>query len=1627
MEVYVKEVLHVLDYQDNIVDTIFNSDDHRTPGYAYDISIVESNTGYSDLKFSMPNTVLTDKGDKIKNPKLALLTPLVKLRYQRQVYYTGEKPIKVREPQGAGPETVYVDAEYKENYLENLIEDYIMDYIVQPVDKKRDVLKLTTTFTAMDYPRFNLSKKRVGLAITQDTLTKPEWSLYKNEPIDQPGVIKYVRWTSDLSTAAGNPNIPLEWDPEKAKEYPLNKTDITKMMQVESIWPYGYLATAFYWPIVTTARFNGVLYKENGWLVLHVYDFYNLTTEGIDPELYVDRYSWEWTQLYEVDYLLCPNNAANYLHHILEGTNWTVAKRINDQGEEEDDVDIVQTQIPNPRGSTTSKEWVDKTSNINITGGNCYNAITSTCQALQLYPVFDCVNRTVALHQFAGKNYGLVYALGRNIGEDSAKLDGEKVITKLYCSGGKDYNGDANINIGTAERSYLETFAGFYQNLSDVPSEGLGGSWVIIDDSLTQDQLTATRYELQDDGEGMPILVPVPETVHDTSVKNYWDAGDNRKVYYKNPQTGEWTLGEKQPSGLWEVVWYNPETGQIETAFVDPETGSAGAEWNPNDDMYINSRSPYGTNYILNLRWAYQNNWITKEQILELYQYEKEIDGLNQAFMDKYKEDYVKTRQLYNEAMNNYDIAQDGYESTLHAMENKYYNDEDKISDGYTCCFHKVPLGTYEKTDLTTGKTLNYLKLGHCYDCGATEPIAVENNQEPAGWTVCPKCGSTNVVPDNKDELGNGADEIYIPKYDDFEFNYNESMYPWGTDVTHQYDGHRYNPHLKGYFQRLVMALDRNNKEWTIEDYENRIWLTKIIDLANTSEEQQPGESQEEYEKRTAALGDGYKYILDDVYVRAPSGQIQVWNDAVEKYISDWGKMQTWLKEMLAMRKRIEALDQLYEEWSEKVSDINATIQEKFGDYLIEGNYTNDEQPYINLLFQEGMEASDKYSIPEVTYNLNVIDSSGLVEYRKPTVTRYRCAECDYVSYTPINVCPRCANQLIVTETDVYNDLVKTLHSVGQIVPKAGDYVTIYDEPMGFYGVSGLITQISRYPDYPMNNKIEINTSYEDDEELVGNIITATNTVLNNADIYARTAVLKTDGTIDADSIRESIDNVNTNISIVSTNGGVLLDGSGLRATDPTNPNKAMKYTGTGIFKTTTLQNDSDEGAVWEKMMTPEGINATYINSGTIDTNKLTIMSGLSARVMLDQYGLSVKANPAKSVHVTEFDYTQAKNNANYAKNWGTENNMASFIGVDNKNNPLIYTKGMLVAETGSNIAGWITDENGFYHLNGNSQKDLWLSPTGLKSDGTVPEAGSQDETYSIYSGNTFKVTPGGKLYSTSGQIGGWTIGTNELSSSKVHLRSQTGDTTRAIEVNNGNASTFYVQNNGYMNATNANITGNITTNNITATGGTIGGWNISSVQFQKQIGDYSFEIRSDRGASEPALLVYKNQGGNEGYKFYVRPDGYLYATSGYISGGIVGSGINANNITAGRLTLSTGSGGQVSFGNGTTHLQTSGLNLGLNGVNAGITMNQGGISGCSNISNDGNLYIASYSGVVRIGHSTSGDKFPINIGSYNTLRGNWRFMDGYTTYVYTGSNYYSLAAMAAALNQHGWLDPVTP
>ena len=80
----------------------------------------------------------------------------------------------------------------------------------------------------------------------------------------------------------------------------------------------------------------------------------------------------------------------------------------------------------------------------------------------------------------------------------------------------------------------------------------------------------------------------------------------------------------------------------------------------------------------------------------------------------------------------------------------------------------------------------------------------------------------------------------------------------------------------------------------------------------------------------------------------------------------------------------------------------------------------------------------------------------------------------------------------------------------------------------------------------------------------------------------------------------------------------------------------------------------------------------------------------------------------------------------------------------------------------------------------------------------------------------------------------------------------------------------------------------------------------------------------------------------------------FKVSANGTITGSLNGNNItitniNASNINSGTLNLSTAQ-GSVKFGQGTNHLQTTGLNIGIDGVNAGINLGESGISNCSGI-----------------------------------------------------------------------------
>lgn len=1358
MDVHVREDLYVLDYEGNIKDTIFNSEDKRTPGYAYNINVKESNTGYSDLTFSMPNTILDDEANKIKNPKLLLLTPLVRLRYRRTIYYTGTQPIKVKEPVGYGDKTTYIEKTYSNTYPDNIIEDYIMDYIVQPTTRKRDNLKVDVDYVAIDYPRFQLSKKRVGMGLNSNTITKPEWSLFKNEPMDVPGKVKYIEWSKALDDVYEASSIPgsgidpttYTWDPSSALEYPLSKATITAMLQ-NPIWPYGILATVFYFPIkikkdmgsqpVESYRFKGKLYKDNSYICLHVYDLYQNSSEGLDPELHTERYGWEWSQLAEVEPYLGPNNALNYLNYILDGTGWEVGTRINPStGEEEPDVDLEQVWVNNPKDSDSyyEKELTTKVISVENSGSNAYNSITDLSKGFQLYPSFDCINKKVGLHIFAGKNYGLTYRLGSNLKSDENKLDGEKVITKLYVSGGKNYNGSDNINIGTAERSWVKEFNGYYTDISHAPTTQVEGYWCIVDPDLN---------------------LLKPWLTDETHV--------NRKVYAFDNTQDTWTEASKNSDGN----YYVEVNGEIKV--VDIVSGIAfdgNGEWNPNDPSYALGRSPWGSNYILNFKWAYQNNWITQNDILDIYNYEQRIDDLNEDFLRWYNEILIQYNDEYRKAANQYDIDEKEWQSKFQSLQNKYHYDVEHDSKGTYYAFNRLP-----------GSSQDYVQQnGKWY------------------WKI----------------LGDDDHKIEIP------------IYPLEGTVQSDLENAD-KPYIKGLVQRMVETIDRYDQDeaTTSVNYYPYLDLSNKIPLTTVTEAKEAGFPY--LASRNDSQG-------NPIPIRASVGYIEDWNDLTGrkgyKGLADDGSIVAYYRKWLADKDKVDAclaklqeLQDLYDAWFEACKAIRAEEYENYGDFFVEGNYTNGDQSYVSLLYQEGLEASDKYCIPEVTYDVNVIDATGLFEYREPQITKYRCTECEYSSLNEFSRCPLCGGEKIEIQRDKYNDLVHQLFSVGQIAPKAGDYVTIYDEPMGLFGVPGLITEISRRPDKPDENKITLDTAYTDAEDLVGNIITATNTVLNNADIYARTAVLNNDGTIDPNSIRNSLDNVNANISIVGTGGNMLLDSTGLRAAASGDNTKAVRYTGSGIYITNNFSpnsNTDSEGhdVIWTKILSNNGVDADML-VGALDAKRISIRSGSGDKMLIDNNGIILKKNANKSYHLAPFDTA-------YALTWGDTNNIAAYIGTQANGDTLAYFNGYLVATDGSNIAGWITQSDGFYSPN----NTIWLSPSGKNAtiDGT---SGS----YSLKVGNNFGVKTDGTLVAKNGifkgyletgdgYIGGWHIGTNKLESGSgsTYIRLDSNPSVQTgiwLGAEDAGSAPFRVRKDGTLYATNAHITGE-----VTATSGSFSG-----------------------------------------------------------------------------------------------------------------------------------------------------------------------------------------------------------
>lgn len=257
-----------------------------------------------------------------------------------------------------------------------------------------------------------------------------------------------------------------------------------------------------------------------------------------------------------------------------------------------------------------------------------------------------------------------------------------------------------------------------------------------------------------------------------------------------------------------------------------------------------------------------------------------------------------------------------------------------------------------------------------------------------------------------------------------------------------------------------------------------------------------------------------------------------------------------------------------------------------------------------------------------------------------------------------------------------------------------------------------------------------------------------------------------------------------------------------------------------------------------------------------------------------------------------------------------------------------VTSQGYITA-TGGKIGGWEMGATRLY--------------SGSGSNYVALDSGTSGVDYPIWAGAEsassapFRVTRAGALTSTSGSIGGWSIGGSTLSAGNITLNSNgsiSGGSTygwsigtdgyatfNGVTINGGSlsiGSNFSVSNTGVLNASSAIISGN-----ITATTGKIADYTINGAMLVGN--NVGMSGTSGQGW---AFWAGSNDAGSA--TFRVGHNGTLYASSGSISGSIVGSGIDAGNITTGYMSAIYIQGGTISSSNislnsGTVKLRNNG------------------------------------------------------------------------------------------------------
>jgi hypothetical protein len=452
-----------------------------------------------------------------------------------------------------------------------------------------------------------------------------------------------------------------------------------------------------------------------------------------------------------------------------------------------------------------------------------------------------------------------------------------------------------------------------------------------------------------------------------------------------------------------------------------------------------------------------------------------------------------------------------------------------------------------------------------------------------------------------------------------------------------------------------------------------------------------------------------------------------------------------------------------YDTWNAQVKELQKSKEDliyifemKYAQYIKEGVWSDSSYIDNNTYFLDSQKVSNTSAMPKTSWNISAIDGSVIEELEDFKIS--------------------VGDQTILVDNEFFG-----------IAPNIEQN----------YVFEVLITGIKEYLDNKAKNEIEVRNYLTSFEDIFQRISAATQTLELNEQTYDKAAYFKSDGTVDKDIMQSTLLQNALTLANSSDNSYVLNE-TGLSLQSLINPAKKMRAIADGIFfsNSTNITNGQPE---WKTGITAEGINASVITSGQLNTSLIKIYSdgqvnfswgaeGITAYdsensnetedsfIRLDGFGLySIRQKEGFQLLDDGRPWFDGLSRVEAIKNIRDE---ATFsltdqgLRIRNQEEDIIID---LQSQGENTIAGWNINRyqmvNNYRLDNGTYEVFGMQVPHGTTNALAIGNVG---EDASRWGKAPFRVTHEGKLYATGveidgkiisdeGRIGGWDISENAL------------------------------------------------------------------------------------------------------------------------------------------------------------------------------------------------------------------------------------------------------------------------